>query len=58
LKVAGPTGRFKNQLIKKIAGAGGREAIQDEVLGAVVRQCLWQWGYELNETEWDKVMGA
>lgn len=58
LKVAGPTGRFKNQLIKKIAGAGGREAIHDEVLGAVVRQCLWQWGYELNEIEWDKVMGA
>jgi hypothetical protein len=56
LKVAGPTGRFKRTLIKKFAGPGGRDLIAPEEVGCVVRQCLWQWAYELTESEFDKAM--
>ncbi|WWC92085.1 uncharacterized protein L201_007039 [Kwoniella dendrophila CBS 6074] len=56
LKVAGSTGRFKRALLKKIMQSGGRNAIADEDVGAVLRQCLWQWAYELTEGEFDKAM--
>ncbi|ORY35862.1 hypothetical protein BCR39DRAFT_512657 [Naematelia encephala] len=58
LKVAGPTGRFKRALLKKVHQAGGKGAqgLRDENVGRVLRQCLWQWGYELNEHEYDEAM--
>lgn len=56
LKVAGPTGRFKRALLKKIHQAGGQVAVGDEDVGRVLRQCLWQWGYELTEREYEEAM--
>jgi hypothetical protein len=58
MKVAGPTGRFKRALMKKVHGAGGVEAgaIADEDIGRVLRQCLWQWGYELTEGEYQSAI--
>ncbi|WVW81076.1 hypothetical protein I302_103067 [Kwoniella bestiolae CBS 10118] len=58
MKVAGPTGRFKRALLKKLMQSGGKTAVEDEDVGAVLRQCLWQWGYELNEVEFDKAMNG
>ncbi|KAK8850355.1 hypothetical protein IAR55_004273 [Kwoniella newhampshirensis] len=56
LKVAGPTGRFKRALLKKLHQAGGKSAVDDEEVAPVLRQCLWQWGYELNGQEFDRAM--
>jgi len=56
LKVAGPTGRFKRALLKKIHLSGGEAALADEDVGRVLRQCLWQWGYELTESEYRRAM--
>lgn len=56
LKVAGPTGRFKRALLKKIHLSGGEAALADEDVGRVLRQCLWQWGYELTESEYQRAM--
>ncbi|GFZ48295.1 hypothetical protein JCM24511_06043 [Saitozyma sp. JCM 24511] len=56
LKVAGPTGRFKRALLKKLHASGGVSAVADEDVGRVLRQCLWQWGYELRETEYERAM--
>ncbi|WVQ77290.1 hypothetical protein IAR50_006974 [Cryptococcus sp. DSM 104548] len=56
MKVAGPTGRFKRALLKKLLLAGGKSAVGDEDVGRVLRQCLWQWAYELNENEFDDAM--
>ncbi|WRT70512.1 uncharacterized protein IL334_007510 [Kwoniella shivajii] len=58
MKVAGPTGRFKRALLKKLVQSGGRSAVADEDVGAVLRQCLWQWGYEMTEVEFDKAMNG
>nr|ODN85514.1 hypothetical protein L203_04763 [Cryptococcus depauperatus CBS 7841] len=58
LKVAGPTGRFKRALLKKIHQSGGKAAVGDEDVGRVLRQCLWQWGYELNENEFQNAMAG
>ena len=58
MKVAGPTGRFKRALLKKVHLAGGKAQLEDEDVGRVVRQCLWQWGYELNATEYDRAMAG
>ncbi|KAK6906717.1 hypothetical protein I203_100704 [Kwoniella mangroviensis CBS 8507] len=58
MKVAGPTGRFKRALLKKLLQSGGRDAVKDEDVGAVLRQCLWQWGYEMNEVEFDRAMNG
>ncbi|WWC72394.1 uncharacterized protein I206_106356 [Kwoniella pini CBS 10737] len=58
LKVAGSTGRFKRALLKKLMQSGGKSSIADEDIGAVLRQCLWQWAYELNEKEFDKAMNG
>lgn len=56
LKVAGPTGRFKRALLKKIHQAGGQVAVGDGDVGRVLRQCLWQWAYELTEREYEDAM--
>ena len=56
LKVAGPTGRFKRALLKKLHQGGGEMAVGDEDVGRVLRQCLWQWGYVLNEEEYARAM--
>ncbi|ORX41206.1 hypothetical protein BD324DRAFT_613633 [Kockovaella imperatae] len=58
LKVAGPTGRFKRALMKKVHAAGGVPGggLADEDVGRVLRQCLWQWGYELTESEYTRAM--
>ncbi|KAL7419073.1 hypothetical protein Q5752_005909 [Cryptotrichosporon argae] len=56
LKVAGPTGRFLRALLKKLAAAGGRDAVADEDVGRVLRQTLWQWAYVVNEAEWARYM--
>lgn len=56
LNVAGPTGRFKRSLLKKIHLSGGQEVLEDEEIGAVLRQCLWQWGYELTGVEYERAM--
>ncbi|KIR25771.1 hypothetical protein I307_04295 [Cryptococcus deuterogattii 99/473] len=56
LKVAGPTGRFKRALLKKIHQAGGQAAVGDGDVGRVLRQCLWQWAYELTEREYEDAM--
>ncbi|RXK41703.1 hypothetical protein M231_00938 [Tremella mesenterica] len=53
LKVAGPTGRFKRALVKKIHSSGGRSVVEDEDVGRTLRQCLWQWGYQLTLEEYD-----
>ncbi|WVO14654.1 hypothetical protein L204_102291 [Cryptococcus depauperatus] len=58
LKVAGPTGRFKRALLKKIHQSGGKAAVGDEDVGRVLRQCLWQWGYELNKNEFQNAMAG
>lgn len=58
LKVAGPTGRFKNALLKKVHHSGGKEAVKNEDVGRVVRQTLWQWGYELTLSEYERAMQA
>ena len=56
LKVAGPTGRFKRMLMKKVHQAGGEEGVDDEDVGRVLRQTLWQWGYELTNEEYRRAM--
>lgn len=56
LKIAGPTGRFKRALLKKIHQAGGQAAVGDGDVGRVLRQCLWQWAYELTEREYEDAM--
>ncbi|KAE8539146.1 hypothetical protein D1P53_004235 [Cryptococcus gattii VGV] len=56
LKVAGPTGRFKRALLKKIHQAGGQVAVGDGDVGRVLRQCLWQWAYELTKREYEDAM--
>ncbi|WVQ78641.1 hypothetical protein IAT38_000728 [Cryptococcus sp. DSM 104549] len=58
MKVAGPTGRFKRALLKKLQLSGGREAVADEEVAPVLRQCLWQWGYELNAGEYDEALNG
>ncbi|ODN77217.1 hypothetical protein L202_05736 [Cryptococcus amylolentus CBS 6039] len=58
LKVAGPTGRFKRALLKKMLQAGGREMVEDEDVGRVLRQCLWQWGYVLDGGEFERAMAS
>jgi len=58
LKIAGPTGRFKRALLKKVHGAGDVQALADEDIGRVLRQCLWQWGYELTESEYERAMAG
>ncbi|WVR08451.1 hypothetical protein IAU60_005506 [Kwoniella sp. DSM 27419] len=58
LKVAGPTGRFKRALLRKLVQSGGKSALADEDVAAVLRQCLWQWGYELTESEFDRAMAG
>lgn len=49
LKACGPAGRFRKALAQNIAGRGG--TWDDPSVNSVVRQTLWQWGYELTERD-------
>ena len=51
LKCAGPRGRWKNNLISKIARAGKK--YDDFSVSPVVRQVLQHWGYQLTEADFD-----
>ena len=51
LKCAGPRGRWKNNLISKIARAGKK--YNDISVSPVVRQVLQHWGYQLTEKDFD-----
>ncbi|SPO34720.1 uncharacterized protein PSFLO_00191 [Pseudozyma flocculosa] len=50
LKACGPAGRFKKMLVQKVAAAGG--AWDDGEVNPVVRQTLWQWGYDLSQADY------
>ncbi|KAK1922933.1 hypothetical protein DB88DRAFT_493186 [Papiliotrema laurentii] len=57
LKVAGPTGRFKRALLKKVQFyLDEYGAVEDEDVGRVLRQCLWQWAHELTPAEYKRSM--
>lgn len=56
--MAGPTGRFKRSLLSTIQKRGGKAVLGNEDVGRVVRQTLWQWGYELTESEYDSAMAG
>ena len=56
--MAGPTGRFKRALMKKVHGAGGVGALAEEDVGRVLRQCLWEGGYELTRVEYERAMAG
>mmetsp|Transcript_76694 Transcript_76694/g.112333 ORF Transcript_76694/g.112333 Transcript_76694/m.112333 type:complete len:291 (+) Transcript_76694:85-957(+) len=47
--VAGPKGRFRNQLINKVLAAGVRH--NDAGISPVIRQTLHHWAYELTEKD-------
>mmetsp|Transcript_5852 Transcript_5852/g.11740 ORF Transcript_5852/g.11740 Transcript_5852/m.11740 type:complete len:347 (+) Transcript_5852:58-1098(+) len=49
--LAGPKGRFRNGLIKKILNSGLKEAqaIGSSTISPVVRQTLWHWGMEIDK---------
>lgn len=51
-KCAGPKGRWKNNLISKVAKAG--VAYDNFGISPVVRQTLQHWGYVLNKDDYDK----
>lgn len=46
---AGPKGRFRRQLINKVAAAGAR--FDDASISPVIRQGLLHWGYELTAAD-------
>mmetsp|Transcript_17545 Transcript_17545/g.42841 ORF Transcript_17545/g.42841 Transcript_17545/m.42841 type:complete len:304 (+) Transcript_17545:76-987(+) len=50
--VAGPKGRFRNQLINKVIAAG--RAHNDPNISPVIRQTLHHWAYELTEQDLEK----
>ncbi|SJX60235.1 uncharacterized protein SRS1_11549 [Sporisorium reilianum f. sp. reilianum] len=50
LKACGPGGRFRKSLAVNVAAKGGRW--DDPKVNPVVRQTLWQWGYELTEADY------
>lgn len=50
LKACGPGGRFRKALAINVAKKGGRW--DDPEVNPVVRQTLWQWGYELTESDY------
>ena len=51
LGVMGPGGRFKNQLIGKVARAGAE--LGDRTISPVIRQALQHWGYERTRADAD-----
>ena len=53
LKCAGPRGRWKNNLISKIAKAG--KSYDDISVSPVVRQVLQHWGYQLTKADFDSL---
>lgn len=51
LKACGPGGRFRKSLAVNVASKGGGRW-HDPKVNPVVRQTLWQWGYELTESDY------
>ncbi|EST09828.1 hypothetical protein PSEUBRA_000215 [Kalmanozyma brasiliensis GHG001] len=51
LKACGPGGRFRKSLAVNVATKGGGRW-NDPKVNSVVRQTLWQWGYELTESDY------
>ncbi|KAJ9476957.1 hypothetical protein PHBOTO_000641 [Pseudozyma hubeiensis] len=51
LKACGPGGRFRKSLAVNVASKGGGRW-DDPKVNPVVRQTLWQWGYELTESDY------
>lgn len=51
LKACGPAGRFRKALAVNVAAKGGGRW-EDPKVNPVVRQTLWQWGYELTEADY------
>ena len=51
LKACGPGGRFRKSLAVNVAAKGGGRW-DDPTVNPVVRQTLWQWGYELTESDY------
>ncbi|SPO20766.1 uncharacterized protein UTRI_00243 [Ustilago trichophora] len=52
LKACGPGGRFRKSLATNVAAKGGGRW-NDPTVNPVVRQTLWQWGYELTEADYE-----
>jgi hypothetical protein len=52
--VAGPKGRFRNQLINKVAAA--RAQFDDPRVSPVIRQTLHHWAYCLTEKDYIRAM--
>ncbi|KAJ1030436.1 hypothetical protein NDA16_001345 [Ustilago loliicola] len=51
LKACGPGGRFRKSLAINVATKGGGRW-DDPKVNPVVRQTLWQWGYDLTEADY------
>ncbi|CCF53926.1 hypothetical protein NDA11_005111 [Ustilago hordei] len=51
LKACGPGGRFRKSLAINVATKGGGRW-DDPKVNPVVRQTLWQWGYDLTESDY------
>ena len=56
LGIAGPTGRFRNQLIGKIARAGAD--VNDASISPVIRQTLQHWAYTLTLQDAERYVKA
>jgi len=52
--VAGPNGRWKKDLVRKIVRSG--KSYDDESVSAVVRQTLQHWAYKLTESDYDALV--
>lgn len=50
LKACGPGGRFRKSLAVNVSKHGG--GWDDPTIHSVVRQTLWQWGYDLTEADY------
>lgn len=51
LKLAGPRGRFRTNLMNKIIKSG--KAYNDKSVSPVIRQVLQHWGYKLSKSHFD-----
>lgn len=50
---AGPRGRFKTSLVKKIAQAGGVDHLHDDEVAPILRQTLLHWAVELTQESFE-----
>ena len=51
LRLAGPKGRFRNNLMNKIIKSG--KSYNDKSVSPVIRQVLQHWGYKLSKAHFD-----